>query len=813
MAELNKSFLKNMKLFKLVEYNHSYRKIIKLVKELGDDEANENNSLAILGDTPTSRALVNDFGLALNSDHYSLWCLTYYGVNSFTIEKLRDEFEDINIMVPRLNDLPALGLHDSTISKIMLLISDLRLNQKGALENELLRIIEENEPIQNIELKTIIFNKYYDVDSKMFDSLIDSMINRKVIVNTISGYKIKHFSLVEYLNESNEEIDSVVMDRCKGRTLDDIGIEVNLTRERVRQKIAKRILQLPVFNKEKEYFRIRSLYSFSKKDAEILEFEIPIWNYISLKYNDLSPEKNVIDYLKDNNLCDTEKGRKVFKEYRLLVVDNQIVEDDFIDLFVRFFNKQKYNSFKVLDIAEDFNNYLLKNSISNEDYYISNTNLAIICRKLENSGKFLNVGAKRFIFFEEDALSSDLIELMREYLSEFDGYGSVLLFYNQNQKICSYNNIHDENELFIVMKRLFAKEFKKSIEFIRNPTLAKKGIDKETYIENLLLDLNLPCTVEEYLDYIYNTTGLKQVSVQSNFANIITKYKNANGMISLDDEYTDEEAQTFKELLADRECIGAKLFDFQVKSVFKNKSNTFLNANTIRKFGDYKTNTSIYKDKYQSRLEAVQTILKDQDMLLTEGEISKFCDIEFLTYRQYDALKDCLALRIGDNRYLNIVARGEQERVKQLKKDLLNILDEEEIYVLNDFINEPLFNRLLNQGNDYNNILYAFDMREILKFIFTTTDGFSYLSQGDTFLFSKALISYESIISHIMNEYESISICEFKEVLYERYRITKSFSNSELSNMGYYCPYTSEKVYLNEDYYEYEMEEYLNGNS
>ena len=108
----------------------------------------------------------------------------------------------------------------------------------------------------------------------MFDSLIDSMINRKVIVNTISGYKIKHFSLVEYLNESNEEIDSVVMDRCKGRTLDDIGIEVNLTRERVRQKIAKRILQLPVFNKEKEYFRIRSLYSFSKKDAEILELHI-----------------------------------------------------------------------------------------------------------------------------------------------------------------------------------------------------------------------------------------------------------------------------------------------------------------------------------------------------------------------------------------------------------------------------------------------------------------------------------------------------------------------------------------------------------
>ena len=285
---------------------------------------------------------------------------------------------------------------------------------------------------------------------------------------------------------------------------------------------------------------------------------------------------------------------------------------------------------------------------------------------------------------------------MREYLLNLDGYGSVLLFYNQNKKICLSNNIHDENELFIVMKRLFSKEFKKSIEFIRNPTLAKKGIDREIYIENLLLDLNLPCTVDEYLDYVYKTTGLKQASIQSNFANIINKYKNANGLMSLEDEYTDEEAITFRELLADRECIGAKLFDFQVKSVFKTKSNTFLNANTIRKFGYCKTNTSIYKDKYQSRLDAVQTVLKHQDMLLTEGEISKFCDIEFLTYRQYDALKNCLVLRIGNNRYLNIVARGEQDSVKQLKSDLLSALDDEEIYVLDDFVNDYTFNRLLN---------------------------------------------------------------------------------------------------------------------
>lgn len=810
---MNRAFLKNMKLFKLVEYNHSYKKIIKLIKALGDVEATTVNVLEVLGDTPKIRELVNDLSIAFNSEHYSLWCLTFYGVNSYTIENLKNEFEDVNIMVPRIHDLPSLGLHDLTINKIMMLINDLKLNQKSDLESEILRIVEEKQPIQNRELKIRIFEKYYDVDSKMFDSLIDSMINRKIIINTISGYKIKRLSLVEYLSESSEEIDKIVLDRCNGKTLEEISSHLNITRERVRQKTAKRILNLPVFDKENEYFKIRSTYKLLKKDAEILGFELPVWNYISMKYGTFIPEKSAIDYLKDNNLCDTEKGRKVFKEYKLLVVDNQIVEDNFIDLFIRFFDRQKYNSFKVNDIANDFNDYLAKNIISNQDYYITSENLDVICRKLENSCKFLNVGSKKFIFFEEDALSSDLIELMKEYLLNIDGYGSVLLFFNQNKKICLLNRIHDEKELFVIMKRLFSKEFKDKIEFIRNPTLAKKGLDREIYIENLLLDIELPCTVEEYLDYVYSVTGLKQMSVLSNFSNIINKHKNVNNMMSLDNEYTEEEAERFIELLSDRECIGAKLFELQVKNTFKENANKFLNTNTIRKFGYIKTNTSIYKEKYLHRLDAVKNVLKEQDMLLTESDINKFCDLEFLVNRRFDAFKESFVLRIAKNKYLNVVARNELDSVKQLKNDLLDLLDDKEIYVLNDFVYEPLFNSMLNRERDYNSILYAFDMREILKFIIVTTDGFSYLAQGDTFLFSKDRVSYESIINQILSENYSLTLGEFKEELYERYGITKNFSNSELSNMGYYCPYNSEKVYLNEDYYEFEMEEYLNGNS
>lgn len=334
--KLNNTFLKNMKLFKLVEYNHSCNKVIKLVKKLDDNEVNETNVIDILGNTSTTRALVNDLKIALHSEHYSIWCLSYYGVNSFTIEKLKETFEDINILATRINELPTLGFHKSTIDKIKKSIDDLKLNQKEQLENEIIKVIENNEPIINRELKLIIFNEHYDVDSRMFDSLINSMLARKIIINTISGYKIKHFSLKEYLSVSTKAIDKIILARCNGKTLEEIGKELNISRERVRQKVTKRIVELPIFVNEEKYFRIQNEYNLTEKVANILGFDILTWNYINLKYDIKIPEKNAIDYLKENNLCDSDIGSKVFKEYNMLIIDNEIVKDDFIELFIRF---------------------------------------------------------------------------------------------------------------------------------------------------------------------------------------------------------------------------------------------------------------------------------------------------------------------------------------------------------------------------------------------------------------------------------------------------------------------------------------------
>lgn len=201
------------------------------------------------------------------------------------------------------------------------------------------------------------------------------------------------------------------------------------------------------------------------------------------------------------------------------------------------------------------------------------------------------------------------------------------------------------------------------------------------------------------------------------------------------------------------------------------------------------------------------------DLILTTSMIEKICKIEFLTYKVYDAINECLVIKIGNNKFLNMVARNEQELMINLKEKILDSCEEIRIYVLNEFLESNLFKDILNSNILYKDVLYSYDIKEIIKFLISTSFGFNTIIQGDTFIFSKSELSFEIIISSIMNEYEIIGTNELKEVLYEKFGITKSFTNSELANMGYYCPYTSEKIYLSKEYYELEMEELLNENN
>ena len=148
-----------------------------------------------------------------------------------------------------------------------------------------------------------------------------------------------------------------------------------------------------------------------------------------------------------------------------------------------------------------------------------------------------------------------------------------------------------------------------------------------------------------------------------------------------------------------------------------------------------------------------------------------------------------------------------------MKIDLISCVVEDEIYVLNQFIDSTVYYKWINKNDEYKDLLNSFDTFEMIQHIVSTIREFNYITQGKSFIFSKGDLSIRVLIDKIMNENEVLALYELQEILYNEYEIEKTLTNSELADMGYYCPKSSDRVYLTKEYYEKELEDYLNGNS
>ena len=804
----------NLRILNLAELGHSGRTLMRILSGSNGKKITSETVVEILGNTPTALSILNDLS-SINSNVYSVYCLLYFGVNLFIVEKIRDHFSDLTDISKRFNDLKNLYLHDDTIDKIYNALNELSLIYCDDLKNEILQLISNEEICPVSTIKEVILNKYSNITSDKIDDELNTLVENKKIMLTWQGFKINNVKFEDFFVELDDK-DRIVLEKVKGKTLSQIADKKNLTRERIRQIIAKRIQTYPIFYDEERYLKVISNYSLNPKEMEIIGLrDKNLIGYIKTKYIIKTPNKTSLDYLHDNKLINTECGEKILELNNLIYFNGELVSRTFPDLFNCFLKSLNIHSFVLDDFVYDYNKFLIDHSVSDNKLMIGGKeDLKIKSRKLSNrSSLFLNVAGNKFIVNDLDSLSFDFIDETENYISNFEGYGSVGLFFNNHTNLCIKNNINDENELFALLKSMYSQKYEDKIEFIRNPTIIEKGIDKNKFLESLILDLNLPCTVDDYLNYIYKTTGLKQASIASNFTDLINRYKNTKGLISLEEDVTEYEYEYLIILIAGLNVIGTSYLYEKVRQKFGDRTQLILNENSLKKIGYSKTNTSIYSTSFTSRYDAVVDAIKNSDYILDDSDLIKISDLEYFYYRFYDFIDSGCLVKIGKNKYLNILKRNQVELYKNLKKEICNLCDNEKIYVLEDFLESEKFLNMLNKNVEYKNFLYTFDTNEIMKFIISTSRELYYFETSGNLIFSKADVSLKVIVMKIMEENAILTNLELQEILYNDYRIERQFTNGELQNMGLYCPCSSEKIYLNKDYFEQEMEVLLNGNS
>lgn len=805
---------RNVKIFNLVDLGNSARTILRVYLGTRDHPITESDILTELGSTPTSRQIINDWK-NLDESYYSLYCLVAFDMNIIVIDKIKNYFKSLDDLARNYEKYEKLSFQKQTNEKINSALKELRLCSIIDLKKEILEEIRENSPLPNNKLKEKILNRYSTIKVKDYDQIINDLISAKIILEQIDGLKMPKVFLKDYLSSLTEQSDIIVYNKLKGKSLQELSDEYHITREGIRQIIAKRINDYPLFQDEQKYFRILNLYKLDSKELSLIglndEFLV---EYVYIKYK-LKPTKTSLDYITDFNLTRSKQGEQIFQKHNLVFIFDEIIPIDFVHLIKKYVKMSNIYSFTLNQIKEKFNVFLKEHKVLKKECYIDDSNDVVLKkRKLENNSYFLNVFNDKFLVFRPDNISYDLLEELDNYFSTFVGYASMKLFYNENIKLCNKNHICDENELFTLAKKLYSKKYEKKIDFIRNPVISKKGLNKETYITNFILDVDLPCTLDDYLNYVEKNTGLKKNSIMSNFSKAINQYRNSEGLITLDEEVTKEQYDYILSVLNGKKCIGYNYLYDKVELKYGDSVQKILHNTNLKKIGFTKTTTSIYSDEFSSRLDAVNSLIESIDELIfDENMLYRISNIEYFYYRSYDFIDDCSLLKISSNKYLDLNKRGQKDLLKQMKSDLISCLAEDEIYVLNQFIDSAVYYKWINKNDEYKDLLNSFDTFEIIQHIVLTIREFNYITQGKSFIFSKGDLSIRVLIDKIMNENEVLALYELQEILYNEYEIEKILTNNELADMGYYCPKSSDRVYLTKEYYEKELEDYLNGNS
>ena len=805
---------RNIKLLNLVDAGLSGRTLLRIIDNCHDHYVSEQDIKRELGDTPTCKKTIEQFQL-LDQSYYSIYCLLKFEINMIVIEKIRSSFKTLDSLSKNLKTLHSLHLHINTEEKIIDALKKLKLNYFIDLDKEIFDEISSNGPCLNNQLKEKFLNKYPSLNVAEYDDAVDSLIKENKIINSFDGLKVKRVLLTDYISNENSQDIEIVIHKLQGRTLQQIAEQRGISRERVRQIIQKKISKFPIFFNEERYHKIMNLYDLSDIELEVIGLnDSYLIEYVKVKYK-LSSHKNSLDYIVDFNINGNEQAREILKKNHLVLIDGDLIQEDFVQLMKKYVNIKSIYSFSLAEIKDDYNIFLNAYCAENNELYIGNINdIVIKNRKLDNNTYFLAVGNQRYFVYRPDSISSDFVEALNNFLNEFYGYGSMSLFYDNNESLCNKNHIKSERELFVLAKALFGEKYADKIEFVRNPTFATKGINKEAFIENMILDMDLPCKIDDYLSYVNKVTGLRKDTIYGQFSRTINQYKNSLGLITLDNEVTNEQYNYVKSIIGNSDCVGySYLFD-RVELRYGTDAQIILNNNNLRKIGFVKTTTSVYSDVYSNRLDAViNGIDKLDEFMISEFELMKISNIEYFYYRSYDFIDTNTLLKVEKDKYLNIKKRNQLELVVELKKDILGLIKDEEVYVLNQFIESTRFKTLLEKNVDYKDLFLSFDAEEILKSLILSMREINYIEISTSFIFSRRDLSINILIDDILKEYGALSLYDLKEILFDEFYIQKDLSNGELSDMGYYCPKSSEKVYLTKEFYEKELEDYLNGNS
>ncbi|MBM7562716.1 DNA-directed RNA polymerase subunit alpha C-terminal domain-containing protein [Fusibacter tunisiensis] len=718
--------------------------------KINEDQPNKKTDLSLLYSYIKSE-IANPLRISPHVLHRILQSMSHE-LTSFTINhnchELSDHLELITILTENEDFLSACS------SFVLNLISE---NIYGLEEHELMR-----------RLPSIL--NHDEIIDQILDYLLD---NNKIDILCDNRFFVEYESFETGIpNILKEKEAHIIFQRIQGKTLEEIGNELGVTRERIRQIGLKGINRLNNSNirfKEDIYMDIFARYRVDKQDFDTSLNDPKIYSYLLIRYGNLSKDVENLKSL------------------------DQIIEDKLIPSIIRkAFEKAAHrNHIKIGDhyvprVRSDLIKHIIKTHAQNEISFEEFSNIYYDFLKdidlyentkfhfsergymntLYNCNWVLWKYKKRFRYYNLDNFDySELIETLN-FNQYQDVEISTLKFFRMYPDLMKSYDIRDEYELHNLLKKLSESGKIENITFNRMPNIVFGKPSRENQVYELVTAL-APISNTEFAKAYEMEYGTIAETVLANYMDPFEKYFH-NGIYRFDFEILPIEIENeFKKMLTKELYFLSEIREL-FKMKFPSVDISLLNSYSIKNMGFKVYSGYALREKYDSVVDYFNGLLTIRDIVDINEIPSKERGLVSFSSYLYSMKSDYELIEFLPSKFINYRKLEEQGITKQIFaeycNDVYNFVGEGKYFTLHYLRNLGFAHKLDELGFDdwfYTSVLIE-DKNRISylrvggdKLMIYSTDNFKLSHFLEYLMYSQEIlcIDFYDLIDTIKIEY------------------------------------------------------------
>ena len=729
------------------------------------------------------------------------------------VSKLKDNFlnpirnylleeEYVNLSRYIKEELDLLDFTDVDVDMYSELIMD-SLEIEKVLQNKIpdisLKILSRYLKKQHREVSFFQLSKGIDklnlIEKDNLMLLINDLVNSGFVIFTSQGVKYQNPNIREYIDVLGDKAD-ILDKRLKGKTLEEIGEDYQVTRERIRQKernLKKIIPYKEIFEwKYSEFFK---KYELSPevfcKVFDIGNYE---YNFLKMFSNiDKRAKKHTAEELLDSGLLSRKEKESLleFLNEGYLIIENKKIKKNrvaIINYCIELFAKEEISFNDFYNLVNDFTKqYHLDIDFGNE-----RAMEGIISRASSLLWKY---GKKlRYYTIDEDKVIEAIkgISFSNYYNSEI----SAKKLLDDYPVLMQEIDINDEYELHNLLKK-YESILSEEVILKRMPLLEVGSASREEQLLDLLIEMS-PVSKEDFALEYSRKYGVSIQTVKANYLKLLVEYEQQ-------DIYNADTPIIEKEVLKNLKGILTEQFYFK-KDIYLRYEKRFGKA----KFPDYIFNELGYKPFSEFIL---SNEYNRADYYFEENYFSKdLFEIDDVRLLSTGSFRNLISERVRNldifeyDRYKYISMDKITSHTGITKKQILEIVSD-----ITEQMNDKYFSYLMIEhiveNSKLNNLGFdAIFYESILKGV----EGLRYQNMGTTTIFRKTKDKFYSytFLEEIVSKFKSIDIFDLIDYLEDYYGIVwskeKIISIIEQTSL-YYHP-VMEMIYQDLDEF-YEMME------